>query len=290
MTPKKRCSATPVCVAFRTSKPTGKCTTTCGFPGNTLHGKVWCETRMRGSKDGPMQGKDWTASPLAVTPGKHVKDQKCINQSLKKPKKPTKKCPKTARCVKWVRKFPRSCPTGCGKSASKIQSVNTCHAVVGGAKVSSKECNNWKLAAPGTKTKSCAKTGPCPTPAPTPAPTPRPVKKKCRVSNIKGTTEYAWDPQGRYCYKINFGRSVQQDWAHSKAGCNAAQFTSSVVIGRYRSSHSYPNGDSRSCPGGKKRSVTVELRQDPNVKKTTAKVTEPRVCSYKMVITRKSCP
>merc|ERR1711998_128196 len=82
--------------------------------------------------------------------------------------------------------------------------------------------------------------------------------KPCHMGSLKGFSEYAWDPDGRYCYKVKFGHYVQQDWSRQKSKCNKAGFHSNVYIGRFGGNdHKYPNGDSRSCPGGKKRSVSI---------------------------------
>merc|ERR1711998_420464 len=114
-------------------------------------------------------------------------------------------------------------------------------------------------------------------------------KKPCHTASLKGYSSYAWDPKGKYCYKVIFGKYVQQDWNSNAAKCDKGQFTSNVHIGKYQGDdHLYKKGSF--CKAvNKDRQVHVTVKQDPNVAQTTAHVIEPSTCNYKMEITQKSC-
>jgi len=115
----------------------------------------------------------------------------------------------------------------------------------------------------------------------------KPVKKACHVASLKGYQSFAWD--GKYCYKVEFGKFVQQDWNSNAAKCAKGQFSSNVYIGKYTGDpHLYTKG-SYCGAVSKDRQVTVSVTQDPSVKQTTAKVSEPHTCNYKMEIIQKSC-
>merc|ERR1719440_1832398 len=82
--PRKECPATPPCVSFKTMTPAQNgqsCTITCGFLGNTIYGKVWCEEVKSGIKVG---------------------DDKCKYWNLPKPATPSQNCPSTPACVKYM--------------------------------------------------------------------------------------------------------------------------------------------------------------------------------------------
>jgi len=116
-------------------------------------------------------------------------------------------------------------------------------------------------------------------------------KKLCNPAEVKGQEFYSWDRKGRYCYHIIAGKVLEQDYRTRRAGrCNAAGFRKSVTIGRGRGiTDRYPNGDSKSCPGGKKRSATLTVDRDPSTKAVTASVTEPSTCTYVITIKSPSC-
>jgi hypothetical protein len=277
--PKKRCLHTQKCAKFESSKPTGKCTTTCGFPGATLKGKVWCETRKRVKSDGKLPKE---ASATKVTP-KKTGENSCTHWQLKKPATPTKTCAKTPRCVKWVVKHP-TCPTACGTAASTKYTSSSCVAKVGGATASASECAHWGLTKPGRQAKHCPRTAPCPTPAPT-----MPQKKPCSTTSLHGFSTFAWDPRGRYCYRVLFGSYVQQDWNSNAAKCARGQFHANVYIGKYTGNPNFYTHGTYCGAAGADRTVAVSVRQDPGIAQTTAHVTEPRTCKYQMDIVQKSC-
>jgi len=156
--PKRRCQGTALCTMFKTSKPTAKCTTTCGFKGDTKYGKVWCELRHRHSSDPVIPSE---ATPSKVADGKHVTDGKCDYWNLPRPATPTKKCPATTRCVHWVQRYMSKCGTSCGTAASWIYTSNFCVADRGGASAAAGECHHWKKPVPATNRRKCHSTARC---------------------------------------------------------------------------------------------------------------------------------
>merc|ERR1712072_949808 len=118
-----------------------------------------------------------------------------------------------------------------------------------------------------------------------------PSGSECRPTEVKGQEFYSWD--GKYCYHIVAGSGLEQGrWngKGKKSLCNKKGFKKTVMIGRGKGiSSSYTNGDSKSCPGGRKRSASLKIVRSSSTKFSTAKVSEPRTCHYAIVITVPHC-
>merc|ERR1712093_653837 len=119
-------------------------------------------------------------------------------------------------------------------------------------------------------------------------------KKKvneCKPASVKGEEFYSWD--GKYCYHIVAGSVLEQGrWNGQgrKSLCNKRGFKKSVVIGRGRGiTSNYKNGDSKACPGGRKRSASLRIVRSKGLKSSVARVSEPRTCHYAIVITVPDC-
>merc|ERR1711959_523761 len=88
-----------------------------------------------------------------------------------------------------------------------------------------------------------------------------PSGTECRPTEVKGQEFYSWD--GKYCYHIVAGSVLEQGrWNGQgrKSLCNKRGFKKSVVIGRGRGiTSNYKNGDSKACPGGRKRSASLRI-------------------------------
>merc|ERR1711907_92686 len=114
---------------------------------------------------------------------------------------------------------------------------------------------------------------------------------ECKPASVKGEEFYSWD--GKYCYHIVAGSVLEQGrWNGQgrKSLCNKRGFKKTVVIGRGAGiSSSYKNGDSKGCPGSRKRSASLKIVRSSSVKSSTAKVSEPRTCHYAIVITVPHC-
>jgi len=149
--PKSRCSGTRPCSNYHTSRPTARCTTTCGFAGDTKYGKVWCELRKHLKKDGRVPEE---ASLSKVAFGKHVKDGMCVDT---KPPKPFRRCPATQPCYAYKAGPPTgACPGNCGRGASKVYGNMLCYDTTNNKAMSSHtECQNLKLKVPAKKFKKC---------------------------------------------------------------------------------------------------------------------------------------
>merc|ERR1711939_160464 len=123
---------------------------------------------------------------------------------------------------------------------------------------------------------------------------PKPAKKQpvkeCKPEKVKGQQFYSWS--GKYCYHIVAGSVLEQGrWHGAKRSlCNKKGFKKSVTIGRGKGiSSNYKNGDSKSCPGGKKRSASLKIMRSSSAKYSSARVSEPKTCHYAIVITVPSC-
>merc|ERR1711907_362530 len=114
---------------------------------------------------------------------------------------------------------------------------------------------------------------------------------ECKPASVKGEEFYSWD--GTYCYHIVAGSVLEQGrWNGQgrKSLCNKRGFKKSVVIGRGRGiTSNYKNGDSRACPGGRKRSASLRIVRSKGLKSSVARVSEPRTCHYAIVITVPDC-
>merc|ERR1711959_123481 len=114
---------------------------------------------------------------------------------------------------------------------------------------------------------------------------------ECKPASVKGEEFYSWD--GKYCYHSVAGSVLEQGrWNGQgrKSLCNKRGFKKSVVIGRGRGiTSNYKNGDSRACPGGRKRSASLRIVRSKGLKSSVARVSEPRTCHYAIVITVSDC-
>merc|ERR1711988_1713312 len=114
---------------------------------------------------------------------------------------------------------------------------------------------------------------------------------ECKPASVQGEEFYSWD--GTYCYHIVAGSVLEQGrWNGQgrKSLCNKRGFKKSVVIGRGRGiTSNYKNGDSRACPGGRKRSASLRIVRSKGLKSSVARVSEPRTCHYAIVITVPTC-
>merc|ERR1712232_727041 len=114
---------------------------------------------------------------------------------------------------------------------------------------------------------------------------------ECKPASVKGEEFYSWD--GKYCYHIVAGSVLEQGrWNGQgrKSLCNKRGFKKSVVIGRGRGiTSNYKNGDSKACPGGRKRSASLRIVRSKGLKSSVARVSEPRTCHYAIVITVPDC-
>merc|ERR1711959_827235 len=114
---------------------------------------------------------------------------------------------------------------------------------------------------------------------------------ECKPASVKGEEFYSWD--GKYCYHIVAGSVLEQGrWNGQgrKSLCNKRGFKKSVVIGRGGGiTSNYKNGDSRACPGGRKRSASLRIVRSKGLKSSVARVSEPRTCHYAIVITVPDC-
>merc|ERR1711970_1699269 len=114
---------------------------------------------------------------------------------------------------------------------------------------------------------------------------------ECKPASVKGEEFYSWD--GKYCYHIVAGSVLEQGrWNGQgrKSLCNKRGFKKSVVIGRGRGiTSNYKNGDSKACPGGRKRSASLRTVRSKGLKSSVARVSEPRTCHYAIVITVPDC-
>merc|ERR1711959_341111 len=114
---------------------------------------------------------------------------------------------------------------------------------------------------------------------------------ECKPASVKGEEFYSWD--GKYCYHIVAVSVLEQGrWNGQgrKSLCNKRGFKKSVVIGRGRGiTSNYKNGDSKACPGGRKRSASLRIVRSKGLKSSFARVSEPRTCHYAIVITVPDC-
>merc|ERR1712196_170204 len=114
---------------------------------------------------------------------------------------------------------------------------------------------------------------------------------ECRPTEVKGQEFYSWS--GKYCYHIVAGSVLEQGrWNGQgrKSLCNKRGFKKSVVMGRGRGiTSNYKNGDSKACPGGRKRSASLRIVRSKGLKSSVARVSEPRTCHYAIVITVPDC-
>merc|ERR1712100_928498 len=116
--------------------------------------------------------------------------------------------------------------------------------------------------------------------------------KECEPAEVKGETFYVWEPApGNHCYHIVAGQVLEQDHTRKKQSkCNARDFKKDVIIGKGSGiSTNYPGGDSRGCPGGKKRSATLHIKKSSSATSITAAVTEPKTCEYSITVTTPHC-
>jgi len=145
--PTQTCPVTPACVAYKAPSPKelGKtCTTTCGFPGAVLKGRVFCEE---------------------VVSGKEVSDAKCNFWNHPKPDLKTQTCAATPACVHYIVKTPselgKACTETCGFGGSVLDGSVTCHEKVSGSAVGDAKCSYWDIKKPLLPTKKCDPTPAC---------------------------------------------------------------------------------------------------------------------------------
>jgi hypothetical protein len=139
--PETTCPSLPACVKWATTKPSKTCQTTCGTAATTFKGESFCQEEVSGTT---------------------VSDSKCLfkgtgSSSLgSKPTVPTKDCPATAACVKWVQVKPsETCATTCGYAGDTFTGSVKCVREVGGSQVSDSQCNFWELKKPAAPSKTC---------------------------------------------------------------------------------------------------------------------------------------
>merc|ERR1711939_787234 len=114
---------------------------------------------------------------------------------------------------------------------------------------------------------------------------------ECRPTEVKGQEFYSWS--GKYCYHIVAGSVLEQGRWNGKGRkslCNKKGFKKTVMIGRGRGiTSNYKNGDSKACPGGRKRSASLRIVRSKGLKSSVVRVSEPRTCHYAIVITVPTC-
>merc|ERR1711865_529258 len=176
--PKLGCPATAACVNYKTSKSTVACTKTCGFPGKTYYGKVWCQVRLRNGKDGILPELCFPGTKHCglgravaknVTNKKHVGNGKCMHWNLAKPPRPPKPCSKTSGCVEWHTTQPTAvCATNCGFKGAPKSGSSFCRFTKNRNRVNDRQCVKWKVGPgravgnkPAVPTKGCPSRKPC---------------------------------------------------------------------------------------------------------------------------------
>jgi len=173
-----------------------QCTTTCGFPGNKLYGKIFCETIV-GRKKVLSKFCDFPSPPSRVTV-----------------------CKPTAPCVKYVTKTPsalsKTCPATCGSSARTLYGSVHCEETVSRKKVSDSKCAFWKHRKPSVPTQGCSSTDPC-----TGYQQENPPGCPAKSCGQAGNTEYG----AVNCIRTQGGSTVPDSecarWGHTKPAAKA---------------------------------------------------------------------
>merc|ERR1711924_555075 len=128
------------CVRWVIQKPSElgrRCSRSCGQSARTLNGRVMCRSCLETK----------------------VSEAKCTQWDGKRPRNPTKHCPRTPNCARWASTPPGRCSTGCGRSAETKYGSIYCRDDVTGASVSTSRCN--KQPRPSRPTNRCPATLPC---------------------------------------------------------------------------------------------------------------------------------
>jgi len=178
--PERHCEATKPCLGYDTETPAEmgqNCTTTCGFAGAELQGRLWCHNdpsahdKLAGKTAAAetLIGVELTTNPAdvdtKVTGYKEVPLKDCEYWKLPVPDIPTQACPITPPCVKWVTKKPselsKTCNAECGFKGNVLQGKVFCQEVESGKKVADSKCGYWKLLKPDVPTETCPATPAC---------------------------------------------------------------------------------------------------------------------------------